>query len=103
MVRAIRDLQHAFHRRGRERRLRQCRITVEALEERTRALSYEARARGLARRANLGADNSNGGHAPRAARPTSPENRPHWSAQFFDGRLSISRGIMTLRGSSIKE
>ena len=35
MVRAIRDLQHAFHRRGRERQLRQCRMTVEALEERT--------------------------------------------------------------------
>ena len=61
MVRAIRDLQHVFHWRGRERRLRQCRMTVEALEKRTVALSYEARARGLARRANLGADNSNGG------------------------------------------
>jgi uncharacterized protein (TIGR03118 family) len=34
MSRAIRDLQHAFQRRGLERRLRQRRPTVESLEER---------------------------------------------------------------------
>ena len=94
MVRSIRDLQHAFHRRGRERRLRQCRMTVEALEERTLALSYEARARGLARRANLGADNSNDGHAPRVRR----DRHPRGTGRI--GRRNLSTAVSRFRAQS---